>query len=80
MNTFSPELRLHLGRVSSNDPGLTMDEMSLPRVEYDDEGYDGEIEETGEEEPLGIVTIHDGDVSANEGKWRIVPLAWAHGL
>ena len=80
MYTFSPELKLQLGRVSSNDPGLTLDKVMAPMgagVEEDGEGeYSmGEAKQVGE-----IVTIDEMDLKGNEGKWKIVPVGWYEEL
>lgn len=75
MNTFSPELKLHIARVTaiSTDGAAQLDQLKRPVPEDEVwEDYEYEQGEVGVEEETTL-RLSKEDVQAGAGKWRVVP-------
>jgi hypothetical protein len=74
LQTFSPELKLHLARVVTLvDDGLKMKNIKRPVIEeepWDEERIGGEGEGEGADEEW---VLNREDIGQSGGKWKVLP-------
>jgi len=84
MITFTPEIKLQLGKVTSHVSGLTLKKLRRPVPVYEvEEGDEGEQESLQQEEEVEedeVVEISIDDLRRDEGRWKVVPNIMALAL
>jgi hypothetical protein len=72
METFTPEMALHLGRIMTVGPELRVKQLKRPVPVWSEEDGCWTVETDDGEEPVEIVIARE-DLQKDAERWKIVP-------
>ena len=81
METFTPEVALHLGRVIAVEPEVKVRQLKRPFPVWSDEDGVWTLDVDDGEEPIEVIITRE-DLQKDAERWRVVPniMALALGL
>jgi len=81
METFTPEVALHLGRIVAVEPEVKVRPLKRPISVWSDADGGWILEGDDDEEPVEVIITRE-DLQVDAERWRVVPniMALALGL